>query len=114
MKSKILIIAFIGTFFNSCVSSSYYQVYSTKSENLQKNENSLQFENEICIMTYNLWGNGGNFGFTIYNKTDKNLIVNLEESYFIMNGIANNYYKSRIYSYSSGFGITSNNGTNKY
>ncbi len=96
-------------FFTSCVAPSYYQVYSTKSENLKKSGNALQFENEYCLITYNLWGNGGNVGFTIYNKTEKNLIVNLEDSYFIMNDLANNYYKNRIYSYSSNSGTSNSN-----
>lgn len=101
-------------FLNSCGTSSYtyYQVYSTKYDNLKKNDEFLEFENEFCLIKYKLWSNGGNPSFLIYNKSEKNLIVNLEDSYFIKNGISYNYFKNRVYTQIKTSGITSNNLTN--
>ncbi len=99
---------------NSCVSPNYnyYQVYSAKYDNLKKNEDFLEYENEFYSIKYNLWSNGGNPSFLIYNKSDKNLVINLEDSYFIKNGIAYNYFKNRTYTQSKTIGITTNNWMN--
>ncbi len=88
------------TLLTSCnVTSNYYQIYKTStSENLVKKGDFLVFEDENCSVTYNLWNDGGNVGFKIYNKSNKNLYLNLEESFFVFNGVANNYYKNRVFS----------------
>jgi hypothetical protein len=91
---------------NSCVSTSYYQVYkTTASEKINLKDNSLVYEDLNCIISYNFWQNEGNIGFKFFNKTDKNIYVSLDESFFVFNGISNNYYKNRIFtnSQSSGF-----------
>ncbi len=36
--------------------------------------------------------------FTIYNKTDKDIIINLRKSFFVINGIANEYFQDRTVS----------------
>ncbi len=71
----------------SCVPPSFYQVYNVKpnQETIKKTDN-LCFEDENCKISYNLWANSGNVGFDIYNKTDENIYVNLNESNFILNG----------------------------
>ena len=102
MKKLLFIAAFV-TLLTSCnVTSNYYQIYKANpSENLVKKGNLLVFEDQNCVVSYNLWQEGGNIGFNIYNKSDKNLYLNLEESFFVLNGVANNYYKNRIFSNSS-------------
>lgn len=96
---KLLSIVAITSLLASCNSvSNYYQIYKVNpSENIIKKENLLVFEDENCIVSYDLWQNGGNIGFNVYNKSNKNLYLNLEQSFFIFNGVANNYYKNRIF-----------------
>ena len=81
----------------SCATT-FYQVYNVK-PNQEKNTktDNLFFEDENCKITYDLWANGGNIGFDIYNKTDENVYVNLNESNFILNGFAYDYYKNRTF-----------------
>ncbi len=74
--------------------------------------NTLVFENSNCIINYNLWANGGDAGFQIYNKSDQNIYVDMSESFFVLNGVANNYYKDRIYTYTVGKAITKSKGSN--
>jgi hypothetical protein len=99
MKKLLFIVALV-TLLTSCnVASNYYQIYKTNtSDNLVKKGDFLVFEDENCSVTYNLWNDGGNVGFNIFNKSNKNLHLNLEESFFVFNGDANNYYKNRVFS----------------
>jgi hypothetical protein len=84
----------------------YYQVYKAEGlGNLVKKDNAYTFEDENCIISYNLWKNGGDIGFEIYNKRDENIYLNLEECFFVLNGIAHNYYKNRIFTFSKSQGI---------
>ena len=109
---KLLFIGAVFTLLTSCnVTSNYYQIYKTNtSDNIVKKGDLLVFEDENCSVTYNLWNEGGNVGFNIYNKSNKNLYLNLEESFFIFNGIANNYYKNRVFSNSVNSGATYSSG----
>ncbi len=93
----------------SCSSTSYYQVYkTTASEKINVKDNALVYEDQNCVISYNFWENEGNIGFRFFNKTDKNIYLNLEESFFVLNGVSNNYYKSRIFtnSQSTGFVVS--------
>lgn len=98
MDSKNLFLAFLGVFLTSCASSSYYQVYKTMpvDKSMSKSKD-IVYEDDHCKVTYDLWSLGGDMGFVFYNKTDKNIYVNLEESFFILNGIAYNYYQNRVF-----------------
>lgn len=40
--------------------------------------------------------------FQFYNKTDQPIYLHLDESFYILNSIAHNYYKNRTYSSSTG------------
>lgn len=106
-KTKIFFIALIAVMFTSCSSKTYFQVYKTAaSEKLVAKENQLVYEDDNCKVVYNLWSNGGNIGFQFFNKTDKNIYLNLEESFFVLNGVSYNYYKNRYYTKSSSSGLT--------
>ena len=109
MKTKkIFIVALIALILTSCASSSYYQVYkAAPTDKSTFKDSSLVYEDENCIVYYNLWDKeGGNIGFRFYNKTDTNIYLNMEGSFFVLNGIANNYYKNRVYSNSSSSGTS--------
>ena len=106
---NLLCVSFFTILLVSCVAPAYYQVYkSTPSDQMIIKDNYLIYEDENCKILYNLWDDGGNIGFTFYNQTDNNIYLNLEESFFIINGIANNYYKNRIFSNTSSSGVSVN------
>ena len=97
MKFKITLLStlLITILLTSC-SKNFYQVYNVKPDsNIKENGKYLLFEDENCIVKYNFWSNGGNSGFNFYNKTNKDIFINLDKSFFIYNGIANNYFKNR-------------------
>ncbi|MBQ9170993.1 MAG: hypothetical protein IJ148_09315 [Bacteroidaceae bacterium] len=81
----------------SCSMKTYYQVVDVKSTNLQKESNNYVYNDGVCKIVYNFWGNGGNAGFTIENLSDEIIYVDMEKSFYIENGIANDYYRARIY-----------------
>jgi|SRR5690554_1049885 len=97
----------IALFLTSCASSPYYQIYKANPKNSQVKNNNLVYEDENCRVSYNLWEQGGNFGFVFYNKTNTNIYLNLEESFFILNGIAYDYYKNRVFTSSENSATTS-------
>ena len=93
---------FLTLLMTSCATT-FYQVYNVN-PNQEKNTktDNLFFEDENCKITYDLWANGGNIGFDIYNKTDENVYVYLNESNFILNGFAYDYYKNRTFTTTEG------------
>ena len=104
---KILLFAVVLISTVSCSSTKYfYQVYSVKSENVQKEKNNLIFEDENCKIFYNLWAAKGDIGFLFYNKTDQDLYINKEDCFLIINGLANNYFQNRVYTYSKGTSVS--------
>jgi len=109
MKIKnIFFLSLIALIMSSCATTSFYQVYKAiPSEDIQVKGDYLVYEDDNCIVSYNLWSAGGNIGFRIYNKTDLNIHLNLEESFFILNGVAFDYFKNRVFTQSIGSGSTS-------
>jgi hypothetical protein len=96
MKSKVLLLLILPVLLGSC-SSTFYQLYEVKPEQaIKKQDNRLVYEDENCIITYNLWADEGNSGFSIHNKTRQDLTLHLDESFYILNGTAYDYYKNRI------------------
>ena len=84
--------------FSSC-SKEFYQVLTAESKSVETQQTGMVYEDENCKITYNLWAPHGNAGFIFYNKTDKNIIVDLKECFFVLNGYANDYYLDRTYVY---------------
>ena len=80
--------------FSSC-STLYYQVYTGKSDNVKEQNNALVYENDDCQIIYNLWSDGGRSGFIFFNKTDKNIFVDLNKCFFIKNNKAYDYFLNR-------------------
>ena len=109
MKTKIFFLfASVTLMMTSCMSSSYYQVYKTvPSDKSILKDNSLVYEDNNCKIFYDFWSDNGNIGFRFFNKTDRTIFLNLEESYFILNGIAYNYYQNRTFINSKNTGTTS-------
>lgn len=87
------ILVFFLTIVTSCSPYYLYQIYTAEAIGSKGNiDNVIVFEDENCIVSYNLWKSKGHMSFNFYNKTDKNLYINLIESVFIMNGEAFDYY----------------------
>ncbi len=81
-------------------------MYKTEpSNNIVQKDGYLIYEDENCQLLYNLWSDKGNPGFRFYNKTDDDIYINMPESYFVVNGIANNYYKERVFTQTGGISL---------
>jgi hypothetical protein len=106
----ITAIAILGFSLLSCSSTNFYQLYKAVPQgNLVKKDNQMVYEDQNCEVTYNLWSAGGNAGFKFYNKTSETIYVNLAESYFVLNGIAYDYFKNRITTQTTNETRTQNN-----
>lgn len=85
----------------------YYQIYNTKNNNnIQIKDNVLVYEDENCSIVYDLWSDGGNLSFKFFNKTNDNVYIHLDESFFVKNGMAYNFFNNRIFTNSSYSSVT--------
>lgn len=96
-KMKKLFFLAIATALLSSCNPVFYQVYEVKSNALKQSDNSLVFENEDLKVLYNLWGAGGTMNFIVQNKTDRDLFLDMGQSFFIFNGEASDYFQNREY-----------------
>lgn len=112
-KSLLILAFFMLIYAASSTTKTYYQVYETKSENSKKVNNVIKFEDSNCIISYNLWENGGDIGFVFFNKTEEIITLNKDKCFFIMNGVAYDYFLNRLTS-SSINSIYSNSKTYYY
>ena len=78
----------------SACNKTFYQMYETTSEDVNERENYFVYENDDLKISYDLWGENGELRFLIENKTEKNLYINKRESFFIVNGIAKDYFQN--------------------
>lgn len=94
----------------SCTFKNYYQVVTTKPENGRIIKDKIVFEDSNCTVNYNFWNEGGKVNLSIFNKTQNDIVVNLKKTFFVLNGVAYEYYQNRILSQSinNGTAITSN------
>lgn len=107
-KTNVYSLLMMMILLSSCGSSSFYQVYKAEPvSELKTADNYLFYEDEHCQVNYNFWDAGGNMGFSFYNKTDSNIYINLEDSFFILNGVAFDYFQNRV------FTNTKNSGASK-
>lgn len=100
MKRLILLLAVSAMLF-SCAPL-YRQVATIQSDNVELLDNGKYSANldEISI-NYDFWSENGNVLFEIHNSSDKDIFIDMSKSFFIRNGIANDYFSnsSRIVSY---------------
>jgi hypothetical protein len=101
MRIKFLLLLTI--ILTSCASKNYYQVYKANAEKGKPEANGIVFEDDNCRVVYNLWKDGGDIGFGIQNKTSKDLTLDLTKTFFVINGIAYEYFQNRVFSKSSIF-----------
>ena len=98
---KITTLLLLCLFVSCNTVSTYYQVYKTKSETVKPTGNSIVFEDANCKISYNLWANAGNAGFNFFNKTNETIYLLLDESFYVINDNAYDYYQNRIFSNST-------------
>lgn len=111
---KKIIIPILTMLLTSCAATNYYQVYKADTENGVVNKNRIVFEDINCIVYYNLWIEGGDMGFSIFNKTENDITIDLTKTFFVLNGVANEYYQNRTFSKSSNLGTTVTSYGNNY
>ncbi|RZJ68340.1 MAG: hypothetical protein EOO50_02660 [Flavobacterium sp.] len=92
---KITFIAIIASL-TSC-STSYFQIYKTQPVNASTGVAGNVYENAECRITYDFWAEGGDAGFTVFNKTSEPLTINMDRSFYIVNGKAYDYYQARTF-----------------
>lgn len=98
MKAKIIEASTLVIVLMSSCAETFYQVYkAVPSNNIQKSNGTLVYEDDNCSIIYSLWAEYGSMSFRFYNKTDENIFLNLGESFFIQNGLAYDYFQNRTY-----------------
>jgi len=95
----------------SCAPIIHYQVLKVNYDKLLPEKDALLFENEQCKVIYNFWEENGNIGFVFYNKSEKTIYIDKSECFFILNGIANDYFQNRTYTKSSSVGVSAGKGS---
>lgn len=93
LKTMVIIVAVASMSLTSCTKL-YYQVYDVNSNLLKQENNSMIYENHDIKVMYNLWGENGKVGFIIHNKTEKNMFIDMKQTFFILNGEANDYFRN--------------------
>ncbi len=104
LKSNNLIPAIIALLFlSSCsVTHDFYQVYKVVPDpGIKNTADKLIYEDSNCSISYNFWDEDGNAGFVFYNKTDSAIYLHMDQSFYVINGMAFDYFRDRIYTKSS-------------
>ena len=97
MKTKYLFGVMLMTIALASCSKVGYQVFEVNSSGLTQKNNLMVYENEDCTVSYNLWSENGSMGFVFENKTDKDIFLNMSQTFFIKNGQAYDYFQNRTY-----------------
>lgn len=88
----------------------YYQLYTLKTDDkLLDFNDAIVYEDFLIRLTFDFWSDGGDLDFQFYNKTDENLIVNLDSTFFIKNYYAYPYFINKYTQHSFLEGYTNNN-----
>lgn len=102
MISKLKTILRVSAFFyfiifiSSCAKE-YIQLFTTSSEDALLKADYFVFENDTVKITYQFWGNRGILSFELYNKLDKPIYINWENSSYIFNDYKMNYWNDEEY-----------------
>ncbi|MCK5822666.1 MAG: hypothetical protein KAG95_01590, partial [Bacteroidales bacterium] len=91
MKKIIYIILIV--LLSSCTKN-VYQVIETSSNDVAESENSYIFENDNLKVSYNFWAEAGRMYFTVFNKTEKSIFIDLNRCHLIVNQKSFNYYST--------------------
>lgn len=83
----------------SCAGTQFHQIYDAQSDTVKFSESNtvMTYEDPNCRIEYNLWSENGNAGFTFYNKSDEVIHLLLNQSFYVLNGMAYDYFQDRIF-----------------
>ncbi|MDD2634514.1 MAG: hypothetical protein PHW82_03345 [Bacteroidales bacterium] len=96
MKSIYKFLA-IFIIIGACTPQTYYQLVETQSKDLVQQSEFVSFENDDLQISYNFWNDKGNGSFIVFNKTDKDIFLDLKRSHLIINDFASTYFQNRVY-----------------
>lgn len=94
----LVVIAAMAVAVAACSKKTYYQVYQTKptaGSTVELADGKMVHEGTNCIVRYNFFAQDGDAGFWFTNLTDSVIYVDLAETFFVINGNANEYYQAR-------------------
>ena len=111
MKQLLSILA-ISMLLPSCTTTYHFQVLETASDNpkIKTDDKQTQYEDENCIVSYDMWESNGKAGFLFYNKTDQIITIDLAKTYFVRNGEAFDYYAEEVISRTNSASSSTGNG----
>ena len=112
MRPILLYIIIILT--TSCVPTAYYQVYKANAESGQLTNDKIMFEDKNCKISYDLWDEGGDIGFYIFNNTENDMTLDLAKSFFVLNGVSSEYYQKRTFTKTNSSGASVSTNTYSY
>lgn len=100
MKKNIYVAAVavvLTSLLGGCSQKTYYQVYQTKpvDELCQVGIDAVTHDDGVCVISYNFFDQYGNAGFRIQNNSDSIIYVNLDETFFTLNGESFDYFQDR-------------------
>lgn len=103
MKNLFPAILLVCLLLPSCKTmQTYYEICEIESKSLTSTDNGqFVYKDDNCSLSYNFWSDGGKVGFFLTNNSDEILYVDLAKSFFIKNGIANDYFLNRTISSSA-------------
>jgi hypothetical protein len=88
---KLYIISFLAaSFLTSCSTS--YQVLQTASTDVKATDKTYEHIGKDLNVSYNLWDGNGTIWFSLYNKTNNPLYIDLDRSHLIVNGSSVDYF----------------------
>ena len=111
---KTILLPIILSFLTSCSDLLYFQEFKVASVGGKENSDGIYFEDANCEVKYNFWSDGGNAGFEIYNKTESNLVIDLNKCFFIRNGYSYQYFQNRTFANSSATSVEATNAASNY
>lgn len=113
---SFIVSLFAAVMLTSCSSKvyNYVQVFETKTYDdvaYKNHKDGLLYEDENCAVYHSFWADGGDASFEFYNKTNKIIYLDKSKTFFIRNGIANDYYVDRSWGSSSSNSMAAQNTT---
>lgn len=97
MKNILLAVLLLSVC-TSCSVMTYYQTYKTTAENGTITSNHVEFQDQNCSVQYNLFSHGGKVTFSVYNKTDSDMTIDLTKTFFVSNSTSKQYFQDRTFS----------------
>jgi hypothetical protein len=108
-RKEILLLLIILLILSSCLrrrhfpvtytaKSDFYQLLEFSSKDLSLEDNSFYQENDDVVIFYNFWDTDNRLSFSIHNKSNEFIYLDLEETYFVLNSVAYDYYTQGSFS----------------